>query len=58
LNSTFRRATLVCAALLFCASSAPVASADLPPVKIGFVFSYTGMNSEEGKVVDAAMPPP
>jgi len=47
LNIAFTRAALFCAALLVCASSAPVASADLPPVKIGFVFSYTGMNSEE-----------
>jgi branched-chain amino acid transport system substrate-binding protein len=55
LNTAFTRAALLCAALLVCAAGVPVASADLPPVKIGFVFSYTGMNSEEGKSVDAAM---
>jgi branched-chain amino acid transport system substrate-binding protein len=50
----FIRAALVGAAILACVSSASLA-ADLPPVKIGFVFSYTGVNAETGVAVDAAM---
>jgi branched-chain amino acid transport system substrate-binding protein len=48
------RAALLCAALVFCASSAPVA-ADPPPVKVGFIFSYTGANAETAKYADAAI---
>jgi branched-chain amino acid transport system substrate-binding protein len=42
------------AALLVCAASAPVA-ADQPPVKVGFIFSYTGANAQAAKYADAAL---
>lgn len=50
----FARAALLGAAVLACASSA-VRAADAPPLKIGFVFSYTGVSAETAKEVDAAM---
>lgn len=48
-------ALALCAAALLLSAPRTVSAADAPPLKIGFIFSYTGVNAETGKAVDAAI---
>ena len=50
----FMCTALAIAALLACVPIAAV-SADLPPVKVGFIFSYSGFSAATGKLVQAAI---
>jgi len=52
----FARAALLGVAFLACASSATLA-ADAPPIKIGFIFSYSGagVGADAGNTADAAI---